>query len=161
DLGADVAERRFRGDLYARLAEIRLGLPPLRDRREDVLLLLHHALGAPPRRITPALAEALILHAWPYNVREVFALASQLRIAAGAAQALDLDLVADRLPPPEPSRSSSPSVDEPSEPDERDPPPDRAQLEALLRQHKGVVSEVAKAMKRSRKQVYRWIAHHR
>jgi DNA-binding NtrC family response regulator len=163
DLAADIAERRFRGDLYARLAEIRLTLPPLRDRREDILLLLHHALGAPARRITPALAEALLLHGWPYNVREVLALATQLRIAGGADEVLDLDLVADRLaPPPEPQRAST-AADEPStdEREDRDPPPDRARLEALLREHGGVVSDVAKAMKRSRKQVYRWIAHHR
>jgi len=62
DLGAGIAARRFRGDLYARLAQFEVRLRPLRDRREDVLLLLLHALGESARRLTPRLAEALLLH---------------------------------------------------------------------------------------------------
>jgi DNA-binding NtrC family response regulator len=154
DLKDDVAARRFRGDLFARLAEISLGIPRLRERREDILLLLRHALGDPEARITPALAEALLLHPFPYNVREVFALASQLRIGGG--ELLDVQAVADRLgAEPEAAPAAAPEDDE-----AREPPPDRDKLLALLEAHRGVVSEVAKAMKRSRKQVYRWIAHH-
>jgi transcriptional regulator with GAF, ATPase, and Fis domain len=169
DLQADIAERRFRGDLYARLSGFPMTIPPLRERREDILLLLLHALGAPTPRLTPALAEALLLHAWPFNVRELLALGSQIRIraglvAGGAPALLDVDLVADRL-----TRSAvSPApFDEPAEPAgdraesaDREPPPDRAALEALLVTHRGVVADVARAMLRSRKQVYRWINDH-
>ena len=170
ELEADIAERRFRGDLYARLAEYPMTIPKLRDRREDILLLLLHALGAPTPRLTPALAEALLLHAWPFNVRELLALASQIRIraglvAGGAKALLDVDLVADRLA--RPGKVSASSVDAPMEPGDdraeagdKDPPPDRAALEALLVAHRGVVADVARAMRRSRKQVYRWIADH-
>jgi DNA-binding NtrC family response regulator len=153
DLDADVAARRFRGDLYARLAEIPLRLPPLRERREDVLLLLCHALGAPAPRLSGALAEALLLHAFPYNVRELFALASQLRASGSAV--LELGMIADRLGEPAP-----PAAEEGDDDEDREPPPDRAQLEALLRAHRGVVADVARAMRRSRKQVYRWITLH-
>jgi DNA-binding NtrC family response regulator len=163
DLLADVEARHFRGDLYARLAEITLGIPRLRERREDVLLLLTHALG--PRRITPALAEALLLHPFPFNVRELHAIASQLKIAGAGRDALDLDLVEGRLSaaaPPARASNDDPSTDEraAASAEDREPPPDREKLEALLAAHRGVVTEVARAMRRSRKQVYRWIAHH-
>jgi transcriptional regulator with GAF, ATPase, and Fis domain len=178
DLEADVASRRFRGDLFARLSELPMTIPPLHERREDVLLLLEHAFaaGEPSARrprLSSALVEALLLHGWPFNVRELFAIASQLRIRGGDAPVLDLDLVADRLrpaPPPDPRRAPTPAeepaVEEAEGPSARDDdedsakPPDRAQLEALLQAHRGVVADVARAMRRSRKQVYRWMAHH-
>ncbi len=172
DLGAAIAEQRFRGDLYARLAQLEVRLPPLRDRREDVLLLLLHALGA-SIRLTPRLAEALLLHDWPFNVREVLAIAQQLRIRSADAEPFDLPAVADRLglgaaPAGSTRPQSSPSLRPPApvaaEADEVDddsgPVPDRASLEALLEAHRGVVSEVARAVRRSRKQVYRWISSH-
>ncbi|WP_437742213.1 sigma 54-interacting transcriptional regulator [Sorangium sp. So ce1504] len=177
DLTADIAAHRFRGDLFARLSEFPLGIAPLRERREDVLPLLDHALGRPRPRVSSALAEALLLHPWPFNVREVFALAAQLRIRGGEAGVLDLELVADRLGPPSgaapasprtttsdahPSSAPAPSSEEDASnaADEREPPPDRAQLEELLRAHRGVVADIARATRRSRKQIYRWIAHH-
>ncbi|MEP7122395.1 MAG: sigma 54-interacting transcriptional regulator [Byssovorax sp.] len=164
DLEADIAARRFRGDLYARLSGYPMSIPLLRERREDILLLLLHALGPTAARLTPALAEALLLHDWPFNVRELLALASQLRIRAGAATGpLDLELVSDRLarsaaapqPPPD---DSVDRPDDRAEAADKEPPPDRAALEALLTTHRGVVADVARAMRRSRKQVYRWIA---
>jgi DNA-binding NtrC family response regulator len=169
DLIAAIAEQRFRGDLYARLTEHTLRIAPLRERREDVLLLLLHALGAPPPQLAPALVEALLLHRFPFNVRELQGLASQLRICGG--EPLDLPLVEDRLasaarpaahaiddPAGETARACS-GADVPGTTD-REAPPDRAGLEALLRAHGGVVSEVARVMQRSRKQVYRWIDQH-
>ncbi|WP_437956894.1 sigma 54-interacting transcriptional regulator [Sorangium sp. So ce119] len=180
DLTADIAAHRFRGDLFARLSEFPLGIAPLRARREDILPLLEHALGAPRPRISAPLAEALLLHPWPFNVRELLALAAQLRIRGGEADVLDLELVADRLspsppagaaaaprgtssgPPAPPPDRRAPAEDEEErgETDEREPPPDREQLEALLRAHRGVVADIARAVRRSRKQIYRWISHH-
>jgi hypothetical protein len=97
ELSAAIAEHRFRGDLYARLAQYEVRLPRLRERREDILLLLVHALGERPPRLTPELAHALLLHGWPYNVREVLAVAQQLRIRGSGAAPLGLELVAERL----------------------------------------------------------------
>jgi DNA-binding NtrC family response regulator len=176
DLRGAIAERRFRGDLYARLAEHILDIAPLRERREDILLLLLHALGAPAPRLTPALVEALLLHPFPFNVRELEAVASQLRICASPYDAFDLSLVEDRLrsAPPTLPHASHPSnaggicdavqpagiARSPDATDERQLPPDRAQLEALLRAHRGVIADIARAMQRSRKQVYRWLGQH-
>ncbi len=159
DLRAEVDAGRFRADLYARLAEYPLAIPPVRARREDLLVLLVHALGSPRHRLAPALVEALLGHRFPFNVREVQMLAARLKLDGAGAAVLDLDLVRDQLgsptvtlPPPAPAA-------EPKE-DDREPPPDRAELEALMRAHRGVVANVARAMRRSRKQVYRWLELH-
>jgi transcriptional regulator with GAF, ATPase, and Fis domain len=175
DLRTAVAGQSFRGDLYARLAEFPVHLPPLRERRDDVLLLLAHALGSPAPRLEAELAERLLLYDWPYNVREVLALAKQLRIRGGAGPyglaLIEAQLAAQpgpgvKAPAPAPAPVVAPDPrgseerEEPRGGEEREPPPDRAQLEELLRRHRGVVTDVARAMSRSRKQVYRWIEHH-
>jgi predicted ATP-dependent protease len=76
DLEALVRQKTFREDLFFRLQVIRLRVPPLRDRREDIAALARHfvrELG--PKGRTPVLAPdalaALTAHAWPGNVREV------------------------------------------------------------------------------------------
>src|SRR5262245_4745758 len=77
DLGRLVRKRKFREDLYYRLNVIRIELPPLRDRPEDIPLLADHfaAKYARPRQpskpITPETVEALLQHSWPGNVREL------------------------------------------------------------------------------------------
>ena len=78
DLDARVAEGAFRADLLHRLDVVRLAIPPLRERREDVALLaqrfLHDAaqqLQLAPKRLARTAQEALERHAWPGNVREL------------------------------------------------------------------------------------------
>ncbi|MFO0758608.1 MAG: sigma 54-interacting transcriptional regulator [Byssovorax sp.] len=166
DLEADIAARRFRGDLFARLAEIPLTIPPIRARREDILLLFAHALGPGAKPLSPALAEALLLYDYPFNVRQILAFASQLRLRGEGAEVYDLPLLEGRLTAPTPAEieptdrvERDDSIDETSQAD-REAPPDRDKLEALLATHRGVVADVARAMKRSRKQVYRWITQH-
>ncbi len=65
----------FRDDLYYRINAVRLNLPPLRSRPEDLLLLIHHFLGkfSPARelRILPEALDRLTAHRWPGNVREL------------------------------------------------------------------------------------------
>jgi transcriptional regulator with PAS, ATPase and Fis domain len=162
DLKTSVAGESFRGDLYARLAEFPVHLPPLRKRREDVLGLLVHALGAPgePPALEAELVERLLLYSWPYNVREVRTVAKQLRIRAGAGP-YRLEELEGSLPLPLTPHGPPPEVQaEAGGSEEREPPPNRAQLEELLWLHRGVVADVARAMSRSRKQVYRWLHHH-
>jgi DNA-binding NtrC family response regulator len=69
-------ESRFRQDLLFRLNTIEIALPPLRERRDDVPLLLDHYLGLyarkydrPQREVPPSLLETLMHHDWPGNVR--------------------------------------------------------------------------------------------
>ena len=78
DLLQQVREGRFREDLFYRLNVISVTLPPLRDRAEDVPLLVDHFVaryaaknGKPIRRVTDAALEALQVYPWPGNVREL------------------------------------------------------------------------------------------
>jgi DNA-binding NtrC family response regulator len=77
DVEKAVAEGRFRQDLYYRLGVVVIHLPPLRERREDIPLLVERFLDAACAKagrrveITPAAMEALTAHAWPGNVREL------------------------------------------------------------------------------------------
>ncbi|MGY6518063.1 MAG: nitrogen regulation protein NR(I) [Lysobacteraceae bacterium] len=78
DLEARVRDGRFRADLLHRLDVVRLRLPPLRERREDIpalaRLFLDRAaaqLGGPGKRLEPAAVRALQAHDWPGNVREL------------------------------------------------------------------------------------------
>jgi DNA-binding NtrC family response regulator len=78
DLPAMVQERKFREDLYYRLNVVTVQLPPLRDRRQDIPLLIDHFLttlaarhGRGPVAIDPAAQVLLLAHDWPGNVREL------------------------------------------------------------------------------------------
>lgn len=78
DLERAVKDGSFREDLYYRLNVIRLELPPLRDRREEIPFLVEKFLadfqrrsGRGPRALTPAAMDVLYRHPWPGNVREL------------------------------------------------------------------------------------------
>jgi len=78
DLQKAVAEGRFRDDLYYRLNVIRIHVPPLRDRREDIPLLARHfveraglEMGREVNDLSEGALRLLLAHAWPGNVREL------------------------------------------------------------------------------------------
>jgi DNA-binding NtrC family response regulator len=75
DLRAEVGARRFREDLYYRLAVFRVAVPPLRARPNDVALLIQHFVTQFARRpnlqILPEDLDRLSRHSWPGNVREL------------------------------------------------------------------------------------------
>jgi DNA-binding NtrC family response regulator len=85
DLEARIAEGAFREDLFHRLATVRLRLPPLRARREDVPLLVQHFLAPDAPRPSVEAMELLMLWRWPGNVRELCnAVVSAANEAGGA-----------------------------------------------------------------------------
>jgi len=78
DLDKQVAENTFREDLYYRLSVIPIYAPSLRDRREDIPLLVNHflkkyapAAGKSILRVSPQSLEALCHYDWPGNVRQL------------------------------------------------------------------------------------------
>jgi two-component system, NtrC family, response regulator AtoC len=80
-----LAEKKFRPDLYYRLNTIILHIPALRDRPEDIPLLLEHFMlaaaskfGIPPRPISGRVLEACLEYSWPGNVRELESLVCRL-----------------------------------------------------------------------------------
>ncbi len=71
-----VKEGKFREDLFYRLNVVKIDLPPLRERPEDIPLLAQHfaemyAGGKPPKQISPPAMEALLNYRWPGNIREL------------------------------------------------------------------------------------------
>jgi two-component system response regulator HydG len=78
DLGDAIAENQFRQDLYHRLKVVSVKLPPLRERRDDIPLLIDHFLkgfaishGKTITAITPSARKILVAYSWPGNVREL------------------------------------------------------------------------------------------
>ncbi len=101
ELAREVAEGRFREDLYYRINVIEIALPPLRERREDIPLLVQHfakkvagELGKAPPEISPAVLERLLVYPFPGNVRE---LENILERAVALSRGNRIDL--DALPP--------------------------------------------------------------
>jgi DNA-binding NtrC family response regulator len=76
-LDKEVKDGRFREDLFYRLNVIRIDLPPLRDRPEDIPLLVTHFLNKyarpnePPKRVAPEAMDKMMTYRWPGNIREL------------------------------------------------------------------------------------------
>ena len=152
DLKQRLVDGRFRSDLYGRIAGFEIFLPPLRDRREDLGMLIAATLSTvcpDPTRITlsKSVARALFRYAWPQNIRE---LENAVRAAVGLCEGGEIQIEhlprairQQDLPPPGAELSAK----------------DRAlreQLIALLRQSGGNVSAVGRAMQRAPVQIRRW-----
>jgi DNA-binding NtrC family response regulator len=73
DLESAVNQGRFRHDLFHRLGQFQLCVPPLRERPEDIVALAEHflCLKAPEKHFSPRAISALLSHSWPGNVREL------------------------------------------------------------------------------------------
>jgi DNA-binding NtrC family response regulator len=152
DVTAEAAAGRFRQDLLFRLNTIEIHLPPLRDRREDILLLAHHFLRSYAQRyrkslsgFDPAATQVLREHAWPGNVRELdHAIERGVLLSTGPlVHAADLGL---RAPAP----AGSPRLEEMSL-DEVE----RHLIQRTLARNDSNVSQAAKALGLSRSALYR------
>jgi two-component system, NtrC family, response regulator HydG len=102
DLDAEVAAGRFRPDLLYRLAVVRVVLPPLRSRREDIPLLVRDLLrrrGLADEAPAGRGLDRLIAHGWPGNVRELRnVLDRAIALAPGAQRFTDLAIRVDAAP---------------------------------------------------------------
>ncbi len=85
DLSAMVERGDFRADLFYRVAQVRIPVPPLRDRRDDIPLLVETFLNG--ATIAPEALDALVRHSWPGNVRELKNEIERARALAGWAGA--------------------------------------------------------------------------
>ncbi|MCC6997626.1 MAG: sigma 54-interacting transcriptional regulator [Deltaproteobacteria bacterium] len=164
DLRAEVNAGRFRADLYFRLAVLRVTMPALRQRPEDLPAIAEQILtgfGARHPRarelLTPELTARLAHAAWPGNVRE-------LRNYLERCVVLEEPLPLDGAPASPGAAAATPQVDA-AQPyaDARDGAIEafeRAYVEALLRLHKGNVSAAARAAGITRVYLYRLLGRH-
>jgi DNA-binding NtrC family response regulator len=166
DLRARVGDKRFREDLYFRLARPAVALPPLRERREELPFIIDAALArmSPPRSAHLSLVVEALLRPWPGNLREL------MQEVTAAARAPDLDHgrvearhLAERAGLPFAAAPASPSLPTPtpatpSTPLTPAPTADRAAIVAALERTHGNVSGAARALGVHRTQLRRWLA---
>jgi DNA-binding NtrC family response regulator len=139
ELKAMVRAGSFREDLYYRLNVIEIALPPLAERRSDVLPLAQHFL-ADRALLGDAAREALLAHTWPGNVRELKNVIERAALLAGGGA-----ITPELLALPAAALLSTRNLDEPS----------REAVVAALAREQGVVSRAAHALGLSRQALYR------
>jgi len=107
NLKKDMENRVFREDLYYRLKVVPLDIPPLRERKEDILPLAQHFLKKfcnehrkPPMTLSPEAEGALLMHPWPGNVRELENLISRAVVLSprSVLKPSDLGFAFDQIP---------------------------------------------------------------
>jgi transcriptional regulator of acetoin/glycerol metabolism len=160
DLRQEVAAGRFREDLYFRLGQPEVKLPPLRERPEEipwhVQQVLDECRGDRNLMATSAFIEACALRMWPGNVREIRA---EVRRATAAAVALDSNvLTADDLSktaghPITPSKPPTPEPPSPNFPQD--------EFAAALAAEKGNVVRAAQRLGVDRNQLRRWLERYK
>ncbi len=169
DLRERVAEKRFREDLYFRVGRPAVALPPLRDRREEVPMLLEAALQGDGLTAHASLVELCMTLPWPGNVRELLVEVTAAGRAAAArgerrVRAADLPASAGVEFAREDRAGSSPATSDiaatppPSAP--RPPQrslPARDEIEAALRRNNGRVATTARDLGVHRNQLRRWL----
>ncbi len=163
DLPAEIAAGRFREDLFYRLNVVPLHLPPLRERREDIPLLVQHFIdtlaereGVPPRPVTPDALEALARLEWPGNVRELRNTVERLLILAVGPQLTLSDV--ERLTGRRAAESGSlGALADAGSFEEFKHAAERAYLLLKLRQYDWNVSETARAIDMPRSNLYKKI----
>jgi len=113
DLARAVKESRFREDLYHRLNVIRINTPPLRQRRDDIPLLLSHylaeaakELGAPAKTVDADALDALQAFSWPGNVRQLVNATRRLTVTAPGTVITAEDIPGDLGGSESPKRAS-------------------------------------------------------
>ena len=113
DLARAVKESRFREDLFHRLNVIRINTPPLRQRRDDIPLLLNHylgeaakELGTPAKTVDADALDALQAFSWPGNVRQLVNATRRLTVTAPGTVITAEDIPADLGGDESPKRAS-------------------------------------------------------
>ncbi len=162
-----VAEGKFREDLFARLQGFLLRLLPLRERMDDLGILIAHILSAesaatkkPAPPIRRAAMRALLRYSWPRNIRE---LEKCLRTAVALAGSGPIDVPhlpeavrgAEAVSRAEPAESADDNDDEVADVAQRD------ELLRLLQQEGGNIAAVARTLGKDRKQIHRWVERYR
>jgi len=160
DLATMVKDGRFREDLYYRINVINVHLPALRERAEDIPVLIDYFLGRHrrnrrPKRLAPGCLAQMLAYPWPGNVRELENEIERLVVLAGDQATIDAALLSPRI------RNFAPSDDEPT-PDAGSLPAaieslERRMINAAMRRHHGNKTRAAEDLKVSRRNLIRLV----
>ena len=159
DLQAMVAAGTFREDLYYRIHVINVVLPPLRERIDDIPLLIEHFLARHRRqkvkRLTPECAARMLAYPWPGNVRELENEIERLVVLAGDEPMIGPELLSPRIKQWAPADGaveatpdSLPAAVEALE---------RRMIGAAMRRHNGNKTRAAEELKVSRRNLIRLV----
>src|SRR5690349_10501107 len=140
DLPAAITTGRFREDLYYRINVIELKVPPLAERKEDILPLARHFLEEEQKLSIPA-QRALLAHSWPGNVRELMNTIRRASLLSTGVEISPGDLGLVMAP------GTLEMVPERE--------PDRAEIEGALARARGVIARAARELGLSRQALYR------
>jgi DNA-binding NtrC family response regulator len=154
---------RFRFDLLARLQQVTVRLPPLRERKAEILALAAEFGQRQGRglQLSIAAAQQLLAHPWPQNVRELRNLVMRFCALAGPEQVMNSEFLAHNLDGVAPGDSVPPPADERATTTEREVSSqgrkelDPTALQERLRALGGNVAQLARELQTSRTHVYR------
>lgn len=150
-LDSEIAEGRFRQDLYYRLNGITLSVPPLRERTEEIeplaarfMEMVRMRTPSAPARLTAGALDKLRAHAWPGNVRELRNVIERAMVLASgdAVEASDIELDDRAVTVAEPASPATPGEDAADE---------RAQILAALEECAGNQTRAARVLGMSRR----------
>jgi len=166
DLGKMQRDGRFREDLFARLNEYEVFLPPLHERKEDVHVLARSFLaraGRPSYALSFPFMTGLLHHDFPYNVRELEACIKR-SVALSEGPVLGSEVLPDAVKEAMNDYGKGHSIlpSSPSPPLRVSEPsalavPSELELRALLVEHQGNVAAVGRELGKARMQIHRWM----
>jgi len=156
DLGLAIREGRFREDLLYRLNTVEIRLPPLRERRDDIMPLARHYLAHYRARYQKAIAgfdrtaeQALVSHVWPGNVRELGHAIERGVLMTNGTTLSARDLGLQGAPAPAPAAGDM-TLDQ----------AERVFIQNVLARHGGDVRKAAEQLGMSRSALYRRLQQH-
>jgi DNA-binding NtrC family response regulator len=159
-------ETRFRQDLLFRLNTVEIELPPLRERREDILLLVDHYVGLyskkygkPAREISPEVASALQAYDWPGNVRALRHAAERAVILADGEGFTVEDFSLSRSSP-RPAAVAAPAPSPAARDDLNLERAEKHMIEEALKKHSYNISLAAAELGLTRASLYRRMEKH-
>ncbi len=161
----------FRKELFGRISQFQIHIPPLRERREDIVPLLLHFYPDAVNLLDAEFVHALLRYDWPLNVRQLFNISQQLRIDRSTANVVKLlhqleedseDDNEDALTSREGDKAKTSSADRASSADAcPHVVPSKEQLHSYMTLHQGNISRVAQSLRCDRRSVRRYLALHK
>ena len=160
DLSAMVAAGLFREDLYYRIHVLAVHLPALRERPEDIPLLIEHFLSRHrrqrPKRLSGECTARMLAYPWPGNVRELENEVERLVVLAGDASQIGAELLSPRIRDWVPTQPATPELDTRSLPAAIEAL-ERRMIGAAMARHRGNKTRVAEELGVSRRNLIRLV----